>query len=83
MALSPQSNWSLYPVTFTEHRRSDTGGRGFAAQLYWARGYDIWESGLSNPVRQAHLHSNPGGRRHTVPLFADICESLPAAAVGW
>ena len=59
----------LKPLSFAEHRSSDTGGGGFAAQLYRARGDDIWESGVCNPVCQTHLHSNPGGRKLTIPLF--------------
>lgn len=62
-------NLFFKPLSFAEHWSSDTGGRGFAAQLHWARGDDIWESGLGNPVCQTHLHSNPGGRKRTIPLF--------------
>lgn len=74
-----QTRPNLYfkpPLSLPEHRSSDTGGGGFAAQLHGARGDDIWESGLGNPVCQAHLHSNPGGRKPS-SLHPHRADTLP------
>lgn len=60
----------LKHLSFAEHRGPDTGGGGFTAQLHRTGGDDIGEPGLRNPVCQTHLHSNPGGGRRPVALFA-------------